>query len=427
MEKLFTLLELQHQAQAAQSRDALLHIIVNETHKLVPYTQAVFWSTLGLSLKLEKVSGNADIDPQSMYAADLKKNIRQESAKIDITVTNLNPEQHGSHGAVLYFRTQEEGLLGGLWLENAAPYSDAEKRILEELSGIYGQCLALWSLRSHAAFLGSWKKIKHGKVLALAAAALLIFLPVRMTITAPAEIVAREAQIVTIPFDGMIGDVHVRPGDTVKEGQNVASMDQQAIQAQIDMAQQEMMVVQSGLSRVQRESLASPDKKMNMIQLQEEIESKRIAYDYAVSMKERSDIAASRSGIAIFSDVHSVRGKPARTGDKIMMIADPQDYEVLIRVPAEAMVPIDQSSDAELFLSVSPLSSYDIKVNNIGYQAGPDADGLLTYKVTASLDGKHKDMRIGWKGTAKIKGEWTILSYAILRRPILSLRNLTGL
>jgi twitching motility protein PilU len=35
---------------------------------------------------------------------------------------------------------------------------------------------------------------------------------VRLTITAPVEIVARDAQIVTAPFDGMIGEVRTREG-----------------------------------------------------------------------------------------------------------------------------------------------------------------------------------------------------------------------
>lgn len=426
MEKLFTLLELQHQAQAAVSRDALLHIIANETRKIVNYTQAVFWGVEGLSLKLEKISGNAQIDPQGLYAADLKKNLKTQTDGA-VAVLLLTPETHKCHGAVLYFRTPEEGLLGGLWLENDKPYSEAEQRILEELAAIYAQCLALWSLRNSAAFFGSWKKIKHGKAVALGALLLFLFLPVRMSITAPAEIVAKEAQIVTVPFDGMIGEVAVKPGDAVKGGDLLVTMDQQAIQAEMDMAQQEMMVVQSALSRVQRESLAAPDKKMDLMRLQEEIETKRIAYDYAASMKDRSEIKAARGGIAVFSDPHSLRGKPARTGDKVMMIADPADYEVLVRVPADAMVPVDKDSPADFYLSVSPLAGHDIRIESIGYQAAPDADGLLTYKITASIEDDAKDMRIGWKGTAKIKGDWTVLSYAVLRRPILSLRNLTGI
>lgn len=420
MDKLFTLLEIQHQAQEAQSRDALLHIIVNETRKLIPYDQAVFWSMEGLTLKLEKISGNTVLDPQSVYAADLKKSVKREMTGTS-SVTLL------PRGAVLMFRTGEEGLLGGLWLEHSAAYSEAEKRILEELSLTFAQALALWNLRRSSSFFLNFKNTKRTKYLALAAILLAAFFPVRQGITAPAEIVAREAEIVTVPFDGVIETVHVRPGDAVKEGDLLVSMEQQSLQAQMDMAQQEMAVVQSALSRVQRESLGSPDKKMNLTELQEDIESKKIAYDYAKDLKGRSEIRAGHAGIAVFADANALRGKPARTGDKIMMVADPADYEVLIRVPVDSMVPVKPDALVKFFLNVAPLGGHKADIRSIGYQAAPDADGLLTYKVIATLKDKDKNLRIGWKGTAKIKGEWTTLSYAILRRPFIALRNMTGI
>lgn len=420
MDKLFTLLEIQHQAQEAQSRDALLHIIVNETRKLISYDQAVFWSVEGLTLKLEKVSGNTILDPQSIYAADLKKSVKREMSGTS-SVTLLPT------GAILMFRTGEEGLLGGLWLEHSAAYSDAEKRILEELSLTFAQALALWNLRRSSSFFPAFKNTRRTKYLALAAILVAAFFPVRQSITAPAEIVARAAEIVTVPFDGVIETVHVRPGDALKKGDLLVSMEQQSLQAQMDMAQQEMTVVQSALSRVQRESLSAPDKKMNLTELQEEIESKKIAYDYAKDLKERSEIRAGNDGIAVFADANALRGKPARTGDKIMMVANPADYEVLVRVPVDSMVPVKSDAPVKFFLNIAPLGGHSADIRSIGYQASPDADGLLTYKILAMLKDNDKDLRIGWKGTAKIKGGWTTLSYAILRRPFIALRNMTGI
>ncbi len=426
MDKLFTLLEIQHQAQAAQSRDALLHIIVNETRKIVPYDQAVFWSVEGLTLKLEKISGNAILDPQSIYAADLKKLLKREMTGSS-SVTLLSPGEHKSNGAILMFRTGEEGLLGGLWLEHSAPYNGAEKRILEEISFTFAQTLALWNLRRSSSFFPSFKNTKRAKYVALAAIVIASFFPVRQSITAPAEIVAREAEIVTVPFDGVIETVHVRPGDVVKAGDLLAAMEQQSLQAQMDMAGQEIAVVQSALSRVQRESLSAPDKKMNLTELQEEIETKKIAYDYAKDLKGRSEIHATHDGIAVFADANALRGKPVRTGDKIMMVANPADYEVLVRVPVDSMVPVKSDAPVKFFLNVAPLGGHKAEIRSIGYQATPDADGLLTYKILATLQQNDKDLRIGWKGTAKIKGGWTTLSYAILRRPFIALRNMTGI
>lgn len=427
MDKLFTLLEIQRGAIEAQSRAALLHNIVNETRKLIPYTQAVFCNTDGLSLTLEKISGNAVLDPQSTYASDVKTSLRAAmSAPLDNSaVVLLDPQQHKTAGALLLFRTADEGLLGGLWIENDKPYGEAEQRILEELSATYAQCLALWKLRKSHRFLSSIGGKKARWICAAAFIALALF-PVRLSITAPAEIIAREAEIITAPFDGTIESVDIEPGDAVTADQIVVTMEHRSLQAQMDMAQQEMAVAQAALSRLQRESLAAPDKKPNLTALQEEIESKKIAYEYARALKERSEIRSERGGIAVFSEASGLRGRPVRTGDKIMSIADPAEYELLIRVPVEAMTPVARDAHVKFFLNISPLSGHGASIRSVGYQASPDADGLLTYKILARLPDDAKDLRIGWKGTATIKGEWTILSYALARRPLIALRNLVG-
>lgn len=112
-------------------------------------------------------------------------------------------------------------------------------------------------------------------------------------------------------------------------------------------------------------------------------------------------------------------------GTKIMTVADPSTVDVLMRVPVEALIKINHSAPVKFFLNVSPLSGLRAEIRSIGYQASPDSDGLLTYKIRATPTTK-EDLRIGWKGTAKIRGDWTMLSYALLRRPVMALRRLTG-
>jgi len=427
MDKLFALLELQHQAQKARSRDALIHTIVNETLKIIPYTQAVFFAPDAISVKLERASGNAVLDAHGIYASTLKKHIKSAMQNGGQDLIILSPQAHQTHGALLRFENDEEGFLGGVWLENGAAYNDAEKRILEELCIIYTQCLALWELRKSAPFFPSFKTRGKWKWPMIAAGIVITFFPVRMSITAPAEVIAKKAQIITAPFDGLIEAVEIEPGDTVKAGDLLASMENKSLEAQMDMAEQEILVAESALSRMQRESLATPEKKANLVELKEEIESKRIARDYAMNMKERSEIKAPADGIAVFSGSHSLKGKPVHTGEKIMTIADPQNYELLIRAPIDSMIKIPENAQASFFLNISPLKKHFANLRSVGYQASADADGLMTYKIIATLPVDKKDMRIGWKGVAHIKGDWTILSYAILRRPIISLRNLMGI
>ena len=258
------------------------------------------------------------------------------------------------------------------------------------------------------------------------AALALIFFPVRLTISGPAEIIARDADIVTIPYDGMLEKIEVQPGDQVTKGQVLARMENSALAAQMDNAAQELKAIESSVARLSRQSLAAPDKKGDLTAAEAEIVTKRIQYEYAEFLQEKSELRATRDGVAVFSDTHALQGHPVRTGERIMMIADTSEYDVLVRVPVEAMLPVKTGQALSFYLNVSPLNGYEATISSIGYQASPDPDGLLTYKIHATPHDAD-DLRIGWKGTARIYGSWTVLSYAILRQPLAALRRMTGL
>lgn len=426
MEKLFLLLELQRRAQEAETRQAFAHIAVNETHKLTPYRQAIFWRSAAGVPVLEKVSGTAVLDDKGPYALAVRDEIRRAldgSAKSCIV---LAPAAHHQHVLILPFKTAADGLLGGLWLESEKGFVDADIHILEELAFSYAHALALLSARGSRTFLTLLRSKGRYRKYLVGAALLFAVFPTRLSITAPAEIVARDAEIITIPYDGMIEKIKVSPGDKVVKGQVVAAMEHTALAAQMDMAAQELKATESSVARLSRESLATPEKKGDLTAAASEIESKRLQLEYAQDLSERSEIKSNRDGIAVFSDTTSLEGKPMATGEKVMVIADSSQYDVLIRIPVDAMVPVSEDSAVTFYLNVSPLSGYDARIKSIGYQASPDSDGLLTYKIHAVPENAD-EMRIGWKGTARIHGNWTIMSYAVLRRPLAVFRRLSGL
>lgn len=419
MEKLFTLLALQRQALEAKTQQALTHVMVNETLRLISYKQAIFWQKNENSVTLEKISGNAVLDEKGPFAQELKSTlVSLFSIKNEVIKTFVHNQRSV---AVVFLRTPEDGLLGGLWLENDHDFSEAELQILDELSVAYAQSLALRILRTKHFFF----KIGRYKKIILVVVLLAALCPVHQTITAPAEIVARNANYVTVPYEGMVEKILVDPGAVVEKDQILALMENSALSARETMAAQALAVAESSLSRLRREALSSPDKKNDINLLESEIEEKKIEYTYAKQMKEESEIRAPQAGTAIFSDAKKLEGKPARMGEVLMMVADPLDSELLIRVPVESLIPVEKSSQIRFYLNVSPFSGRQAVLKTIGYQASPDPDGLLTYKLRAEVKDK-EGLRIGWQGTAKIKGEWTILSYALLRRPLIVFRHLTG-
>lgn len=442
MDKLLTLLDLNKQAMNAAGIDQALFEIVNKTHTLVPYDQAVLLRYHDTSLKASAVSGNATIDPTGPHANLLQSILpqiappssdKQTQHVFEIKPQHIAPQNEDKwnviarpHNLIVVLETAKEGRLGCLLLQREKPFTDAERTLLSELAEGYSSALALHILRSKSSRLSTLGLNSKTKKLIAAALVLAFFIPVKLTIIAPAEIVAEDSKAITAPFQGMIDDIAVAPGDNVQQGEPLVIMNREALRAEAASAAQALELARIALSRTRREALSDPQKKAEINALEAEIKSRQIKYDYAQDLLERSTLTSPQDGVAVFSDANSLKGKPVRAGEKIMMIASPQTLELLVRVPADAMIPLEDNADISFYANVAPLRAYSGTTINAGYKASPDPDGLMTYKLRAQLD-KEDDLRIGWKGTAKVYGNWTILGYSLLRRPLIALRNLTGL
>ena len=436
MDKAIDFLDLQKQALTANSIKALEFTIVNQTHKIVPYKQALFFQGAGAALKITASSDNMTVDEKGPYALWAKKIVRNFLGK-DLQSVSLEKESVpddlsadwdkwcSDHVVMLALHDKDGGWLGVLWLERDEPFKEAEIAVLDEIKISWQIALSLWSADKRQGIFSLWKSLKpQRKFISLGLLVLALF-PVRHSVTAPAEIVAHNPMIASAPYDGVLKAVLVSPGDTVTEGQTLAEMEGENLEAQAQAARQDLETARASLSRLSREVLSAPDKKADLNILKAQIQAREIEYEYARTMLERSEIKSPRDGVAIFSDVNEWQGKPVVTGESIMEIAAPGDIDLLVRIPVDNLIPLSQTMTVKFFPNVTPLQSMPGHIKTVGYQASADADGLLTYKVRVSLQ-EQAGMRIGWKGTAKIKGGWTVLSYTVLRRPLVALRKMGG-
>lgn len=427
MDKLLTLLTLERQAQDCRTPEELFHVIVNDSRKLVLYNRMIVWTEGVWGASLERVSGNETLDAESQYGADLKHAIR--AAHRGLSGGNIVDCSDASAQTPRYlipFYSPRCGLVGGMVLERDTSLEEHEREIVKELARSYTPIFALLQKSSWSGLGGSGiRKVLHKKYIAIGIVAVLLC-PARLSTTVPAEIVPKGAKLMTAPFGGLIGKVLVEPGAEVKEGDVLAEMDSTALAADEDIAYQDWKVTEATFSRVSRESLASPEKRGDLGVLEADIQEKKIRYDYAKSQRQKAQIRAASSGIAVFSSKSELEGQPVQTGDMIMKIANPAQSEILLRIPVRSLIPVQEGNDVTVYFNARPFGGYDATLKTIGYEASPDPDGLLTYKMTATLNDQG-DTRIGWQGTAKIKGHWTVLGESLIRRPILMLRQFTGL
>lgn len=439
LDRALQMLDIQKQALTAGSFEDLTFILLNKPHDLVAYDQAVYWSRTLSDPVPKEVSGNADLDPNGPYAQCLKSLIKAQHKKnetddiIKVGLKDLEQDLRekvqdiiAPYGLVLVFKTQQEGPLGGIWLERNTPFHDSEIAIMQEFVPIFSQALALQKRRAQRYGLTFWRSLTRYKKLFWLGLFVVALWPVRLSITAPAEIVSQDPGQVAAPFEGIIEDVLVRSGDKVTDGQILALMEHEALESQMDKASRDLDLARTQLSRLSREALASPERKAEIEGLRAEIELKQIEYDFAQQKLQQTQLTAPKGGTVIAADVQGLVGRPVSAGQRLMQVADPEKAELLVRVSMRSMLQIDKDTKIRFFLNVSPLSGYEAQIISIGYQASPDPNGLLTYKIRASL-APDIAPRLGWQGTAKIYGDWSIMAYAILRRPLISLRSFLGI
>ena len=114
-------------------------------------------------------------------------------------------------------------------------------------------------------------------------------------------------------------------------------------------------------------------------------------------------------------------------GERILRIADPAAVEVEVWVGLSDLIPLQPGSPLRLHLNANPLESLEAQVEYLAFEAAKRPDGSFAYRLRARLVNPPAHIRVGAKGTARIAAEEVTLAYWLLRKPLASLRALTGL
>lgn len=256
--------------------------------------------------------------------------------------------------------------------------------------------------------------------------ALLIFLPVRLTIIAPGEIVANQPVIVRAPIDGVLDRFYVEPNSLVKQGQNLFSYDNAALLAKAEGAKQSYLSAEAEYRQTSIASLADSKQKVNLAVLQAKANEKKAEYQYLAGLVQRSVMTAPFDGWAIFDDPADQIGKPIAVGEKIMMLADPDDVEIQAWISLSDMIDIKRGAKVSLYLNPNPFGAVTGYVKYITYEPVQLPDGQYGYRLRAFIPKSEASPRLGLKGTLKVSGSYVPVFYWVLRKPLAQIRQFIG-
>jgi hypothetical protein len=445
---LVQLLDLAHQAREAGSRDELVFLLLNDSHRLLTYRQAGLWLA---DAGLRGLSGVMEPDPNAPYAQWLRKlcvhlhDVNPGAAIVAVDRQQLPAALAAEWsdwlpGEGLWLRVPGDAgqpPLGGLLLALDQAVPQAAWPLLQEWVHVWAHAWRgldrpqPWWRRllrrdppalDGAARPAWWRRraVQIGLVLLV-----LLAVPVRLTVLAPAELVAADATVVRAPLDGVIERFRVQPNQAVKRGQVLFNFDEAPIASRLDVARQALATAEVEYRQVAQLALADTRAKGQLAAVLGRIEEKRAEADFLADQFKRSRVESPRDGVAIFDDPSEWEGRPVHTGERILRVVDPHQVEIEAWLPVGDALPLPAGAELKLYLAATPLDPVTATLRYMAHDPVQRPDGSYAYRVRAQLDAPTTH-RIGLKGTGRLQAGWVPLAYWVLRRPLAALREASG-
>ncbi|MEI7357343.1 HlyD family efflux transporter periplasmic adaptor subunit [Pectobacterium versatile] len=425
-------LDLEQQARAANSIEELAYCIVNDSQPLFSFRHAA----LLINGKVRAVTGVTQPAPHAPFVAFVERACTQLSsvdekalAQCRVIQASQLDEQSRKDWLALSapealwspLNDRQGNPFGAIWYAREQPWQSTDQVLAEQLSGAFSHAwLALEPQTPRWRRRARWK-ITVPALLLLAC----LFIPVRQSVLAPAEVIPHQGRVVAAPLDGVIQSFTVLPNQSVRQGEVLVRFDSTTLKAQADVAERALNVAEAEHRASSQRAFQDADSKARLDFLAAQVAQKRAERDYANALLSRAEIRAERDGIAVFADATRWMGKPVRTGERLMELADPALTALHIELDVGDAIQLQQEAPITLFLDSDPLTPHAALLERIAYESEQTPAGNLAYR----LDARFTDTppRIGLRGTAKISGDYVPLAVYLFRRPLAVIRQAIGL
>jgi hypothetical protein len=432
---------LEERARAASTVPELIFSIANETWQLFAYRQGFVWSLQGRKPLLRMVSGLAQLSEDTPFTIWIKRLgveiLRRNQTEPEFVAIEDFPSsfQEGwrewlPNYLLVYpiVAPNREPLGFAAYAVDEAP-SDSAQELTGRLMAAFGHAWAALTPKRPRGRAISTRRWLGAAALLLALAAM--FMPIRLSVLAQAEIIALDALAISSPMDGVIKSFSVQPNQTVTQNQLLFTLDETTLRNRREVAITQFQVARADALAAAQKAFDNAQSRSELASLNGKVAERQAEVAYVDELLKRIEVRSPAKGVLVFGDINDWQGKPVVTGERVALLADPKDAGVLIWLPVSDAINLEAGASVKLYLQIAPLSPLAATLSQTSYQAVQSPEGISAYRLRAKFDALNDEQatlaRIGLKGTAKIFGERAPLAYYLFRRPLSSLRELTGL
>jgi multidrug resistance efflux pump len=237
------------------------------------------------------------------------------------------------------------------------------------------------------------------KLLASALLGLIIFLSVatgEYRITATTILEPRIKRSITSPFNGYVKEATARPGDLVKQGAILCTLDDRDLYLEHSKWQNQQVQYQ----RQRQEAIATNDRaKANIISSQ--LDQATAQLNLVGSQLKRTGLAAPFEGIVISGDLSQRIGGAVEQGEVLFEVAPLDSYRVILQVDESQIDDVKTGQTGKLVLPTMAEKNFDFTVKKIT-PISSQKEGKNYFRVEAKLNVVSNSLRPGMEGVAKI-------------------------
>ena len=436
--KIARLIGLEKKSREARTQDELNFVVVNETRQIFDFVNSyLLLKTPTDKYHVKAVSDLATVDRTAPLVTfveniindqkntNLKEIQNLEVDKISRSLKIKKPKNIPDNILLIPIFSPQRGLQGFLITTRNEKFNDNEVELARHLSLTYGHAyntfLTDFSIKD---FLKKNFTGKRSWIIILSIIFILI-IPIKITSTAPVEVVPKNPRLITAPFDGVVKNIIVNNNDKINSGDLLIQIEDTDLKNSFNLAKQSLQVAEKELLRSRQFSFSNNEEKARLAELMAQVDLKKAEVESTSERLNNSKIYADKDGIAIVDQKNNWQGRPVSVGEKIITIANPEKVEFLIWLPVKDSLIIKENTDVKVFLDINPIKPLKGKLKRASYQSSLSPEEVLSYQISASFEGEEIP-RIGLRGTAKIYGSRVTLFYYLFRKPITFVRQLIG-
>lgn len=296
-----------------------------------------------------------------------------------------------------------------VWRANGLPLAWGEGRVLQTLAGLASPVLSLLSSRDdrwRARWTRWWarpgwtpaQRRLRRVVLATVAAAivLLAVVPLPRHASGTARLEAALQRVLVAPQDGLLLQVHSRPGDRVSEGELLLQLADQDLRVELERWNSQLEQARTSLA----EANARADRAQLVIQMAKVAEA-QAQVTLVQQQLERTRILAPFDAVVVQGDNSQRLGAPVKAGTELITLAPADRWRVIVAVPETEIARVAVGQTGSLALGSLPWSTLPLRVQRITPMATALA-GDNVFEVEAELLEPAPDLRPGMSGQARL-------------------------